>query len=123
MSQDAYRLIAPDGTESEHTVISGTTGPNVIDIGSLYREQGVFTYDPGFMATGSCSSDITFIDGEEGVLLYRGYPVEQLAKHSNFIEVAYLILYGELPTAEELETFDQTIRRHTMLNEGMLKFF
>ena len=123
MSQDAFRLISPKGTESALPVRSGTTGPDVIDIGGLYREQGVFTYDPGFVATGSCSSDITFIDGEKGVLMYRGYPVEQLAKHSSFIEVAYLLLYGDLPTADELETFDQTIRRHTMLNEGMLKFF
>ncbi len=123
MSQDAFRLISPDGTESELPVHKGTAGPDVIDIGRLYRDQGVFTYDPGFVATGSCSSEITFIDGEKGVLEYRGYPVEQLAKHSSFIEVAYLILYGELPTATELEDFDQTIRRHTMLNEGMLKFF
>ncbi len=123
MSQDAFRLISPDGTESELPVHKGTTGPDVIDISRLYREQGVFTYDPGFMATGSCSSDITYIDGEEGVLMYRGYPVEQLAKHSSFIEVSYLLLHGDLPTAEQLEEFDQTIRRHTMLNEGMLKFF
>jgi citrate synthase len=123
MSQDAFRLISPEGTESALPVRSGTTGPDVIDIGGLYRQQGVFTYDPGFVATGSCSSDITFIDGEKGVLMYRGYPVEQLAKHSSFIEVAYLLLYGDLPTAGELESFDQTIRRHTMLNEGMLKFF
>ena len=123
MSQDAYRLISPDGTESEHVVHKGTTGPDVVDIGNLYREQGVFTYDPGFVATGSCSSDITYIDGEKGVLMYRGYPVEQLAKHSSFIEVSYLLLNGELPTAQELEDFDNTIRRHTMLNEGMLKFF
>ncbi len=123
MSQDAYRLIGPDGTESEHAVLTGTTGPDVIDIANLYREQGVFTYDPGFVATGSCKSDITFIDGEDGVLLYRGYPVEQLAKHSNFIEVSYLLLHGELPTTQELEEFDRTIRLHTMLNEGMLQFF
>ena len=123
MSQDAFRLISPDGTESEHAVLSGTTGPDVIDIGNLYREQGVFTYDPGFVATGSCSSAITYIDGENGVLMYRGYPVEQLAEHSSFLEVSYLLLHGELPTATELEDFDQTIRLHTMLNEGMLKFF
>ena len=123
MSQDAYRLIGPDGTESEHTVISGTTGPDVVDIGNLYREQGVFTYDPGFVATGSCKSDITFIDGEKGVLMYRGYPVEQLAAHSSFMEVCFLLLNGELPTADELEAFEETIRRHTMLNEGMLNFF
>ncbi len=123
MSEDAYRLISPDGKETELPVISGTTGPDVIDIGRLYREQGVFTYDPGFMATGSCASDITYIDGDAGVLMYRGYPVEQLAEHSTFIEVAYLLLHGDLPNAAELEEFDQTIRYHTMLNEGMLRFF
>jgi citrate synthase len=104
-------------------VRKGTVGPDVIDIAHLYKEQGVFTYDPGFGATGSCESDITFIDGEEGVLMYRGYPVEQLAEHSSFIEVSYLLLHGNLPTADELAAFDNTIRRHTMLNEGMLSFF
>jgi len=123
MSNDAYRLISPSGKELELPTHSGTTGPDVVDIGRLYREQGVFTYDPGFVATGSCKSDITFIDGEKGVLMYRGYPVEQLAANSNFIEVCYLLLYGELPNAVELEAFDTKIRRHTMLNEGMLKFF
>ena len=123
MSQDAYRLVSPDGKEMELPVHSGTTGPDVIDIARLYRERGVFTYDPGFVATGSCKSDITFIDGEEGVLMYRGYPVEQLAEHSNFIEVCYLLLHGALPTKSELDAFDHTIRTHTMLNEGMLNFF
>jgi len=123
MSQDAYRLTSPDGKELELPVRTGTVGPDVIDIGALYRGLGVFTYDPGFVATGSCESDITFIDGEKGILMYRGYPVEQLAAHSNFIEVSYLLLYGELPTAEQLESFDTTIRTHTMLNEGMLNFF
>jgi citrate synthase len=123
MSQDAYRLISPSGIESELPVRSGTTGPDLIDIASLYREHGVFTYDPGFVATGSCESDITFIDGEKGVLMYRGYPVEQLAKHSSFMEVCWLLLYGELPTADELSGFEELIRRHTMLNEGMLNFF
>ena len=123
MSQDAYRLKSPSGNESELPVLTGTTGPDVIDISKLYAQQGVFTYDPGFVATGSCSSDITFIDGEEGVLMYRGYPVEQLAKHSSFLEVSYLLLHGNLPTTEELEEFDRTIRAHTMLNEGMLNFF
>ena len=123
MSEDAFRLVNPDGKEVELPVHKGTTGPDVIDIGQLYREQGVFTYDPGFVATGSCESDITFIDGEKGVLMYRGYPVEQLAAHSNFIEVCYLLLRGELPTTDELAAFENTISRHTMLNEGMLKFF
>jgi len=123
MSERAYRLVDPDGKELSLPVHEGTTGPDVVDIGKLYREHGVFTYDPGFVATGSCKSTITFIDGEKGVLMYRGYPVEQLAANSNFIEVSYLLLYGELPTAEQLEAFSTTISRHTMLNEGMLKFF
>jgi citrate synthase len=123
MSQDAYRLISPDGKETELQIHSGTTGPDLIDISTLYKEQGVFTFDPGFVATGACKSDITFIDGEKGILMYRGYPVEQLAKHSNFVEVCYLLLHGSLPTASELEAFDHTIRTHTMLNEGMLNFF
>ena len=123
MSQDAYVLRSPDGSEMELPVRSGTTGPDVIDIATLYREQGVFTYDPGFVSTGSCESDITYIDGEEGILMYRGYPVEQLAKHSSFMEVCYLLLHGELPTQDELDWFETTIRRHTMLNEGMLSFF
>jgi len=123
MSQDAYRLTSPDGKTLELPVRTGTVGPDVLDIGALYKQLGVFTYDPGFVATGSCESDITFIDGEKGILMYRGYPVEQLAANSNFIEVSYLLLYGELPTAEQLEAFDTTIRTHTMLNEGMLNFF
>ena len=102
MSQDAYRLISPDGKELQLPVRTGTVGPDVIDISSLYREMGAFTYDPGFVATGSCDSDITFIDGEKGILMYRGYPVEQLAAHSNFIEVSYLLLHGDLPTKEQL---------------------
>jgi len=122
-SQDAYRLISPGGTETELPVRHGTIGPDLIDIGRLYREQGVFTFDPGYVATGSCVSDITFIDGEKGVLMYRGYPVEQLAAHSSFIEVAYLLLHGELPTTAELKSFNDTILTHTMLNEGMLRFF
>ena len=123
MSQDAYRLVSPQGKELELPVHKGTTGPDVVDIAAIYKEQGVFTYDPGFVATGSCKSDITFIDGEEGVLMYRGYPVEQLAEHSSFMEVCWLLLYGELPTRDELDQFEETIRRHTMLNEGMLNFF
>ena len=123
MTKEAFRLTSPSGTEMELPVRSGTVGPDVIDIGKLYKEQHVFTYDPGFVATGSCESDITYIDGEQGILMYRGYPVEQLAAHSNFIEVSYLLLNGELPTASELSEFDHTIRTHTMLNEGMLNFF
>ena len=123
MSKDAYTLTSPEGKTIELPVRKGTIGPDVIDIGKLYSEQGVFTYDPGFVSTGSCDSDITFIDGDKGVLMYRGYPVEQLAANSNFIEVAYLLLYGDLPTAEQRAKFDESIGRHTMLNEGMLRFF
>ena len=124
MTKDAYKLISPDGSSTlELPVRKGSLTPDVLDISRLYREVGMFTYDPGFVATGSCESDITFIDGEKGILMYRGYPVEQLAAHSNFIEVCYLLLYGELPTAEELSDFEQSISRHTMLNEGMLQFF
>ena len=123
MSNDVYTLTSPDGTTTQLPVRKGTLGPDVVEIGGLYRDQGVFTYDPGFVSTGSCESDITFIDGNEGVLLYRGYPVEQLAKHSNFIEVSYLLLYGELPSAQQMEEFNTSISTHTMLNEGMLRFF
>jgi len=123
MSEHAYRLTSPNGVEMDLPVRTGTTGPDLIDVARLYKEQGVFTYDPGFVSTGSCESDITFIDGEKGILMYRGYPVEQLAASSNFIEVSYLLLHGELPTATQLADFDNTIRMHTMLNEGMLSFF
>ena len=124
MTKNAYKLISPDGsTTAELPIRTGSMTPDVLDISRLYRDVGMFTYDPGFVATGSCESDITFIDGEKGVLMYRGYPVEQLAAHSNFIEVAYLLLYGELPTADELGAFEQSITQHTMLNEGMLQFF
>jgi citrate synthase len=123
MTKNSYTLTSPDGSSMDLPVRKGTLGPNVLDIGQLYREQRVFTYDPGFVSTGSCESAITFIDGDAGVLLYRGYPVEQLAEKSNFLEVAYLLLYGELPTADQLNRFDTSIRTHTMLNEGMLRFF
>jgi citrate synthase len=123
MTKDAFRLTSPDGTTTDLPVRRGTVGPDVLEISKLYKEQGVFTYDPGYGATGSCESEITYIDGEQGILMYRGYPVEQLAANSNFIEVSYLLLHGELPSATELENFDHTIRTHTMLNEGMLNFF
>jgi len=124
MTKDVYTLTNADGSSSmELPVREGSVGPNGLDISRLYRDVGMFTYDPGFVATGSCQSDITFIDGEQGVLMYRGYPVEQLAAHSNFIEVAYLLLYGDLPTKEQLESFESSITRHSMLNEGMLQFY
>jgi len=124
MTKDVYTLTSADGSSSmELPVRESSVGPRGLDISRLYRDVGMFTYDPGFVATGSCQSDITFIDGEQGVLMYRGYPVEQLAAHSNFIEVAYLLLYGELPTKEQLEDFESSITRHSMLNEGMLQFY
>lgn len=123
MTKKVFTLTSPDGKTMELPVRQGTTGPDVVEISRLFAEQGVFTYDPGFVSTGSCDSKITFIDGSKGVLMYRGYPVEQLAAHSSFIEVAYLLLYGELPTADELAGFATSITRHTMLNEGMLRFF
>jgi len=107
----------------EMPVRSGSIGPDVIDVGRLYRESGCFTYDPGFTSTANCSSKITYIDGEEGILLYRGYPIEQLAKTSNFVEVCYLLLHGELPTATELKEFDNHITRHTMVHEQMTRFY
>ena len=107
----------------EMPVRSGSIGPDVIDVGRLYRESGCFTYDPGFTSTANCSSKITYIDGEEGVLLYRGYPIEQLATSSNFLDVCYLLLHGELPSADQLKEFDGNITRHTMVHEQMTRFY
>ena len=112
-----------DGKTLELPVLGGSIGPDVIDIRTLYRDMGVFTYDPGFTSTASCESDITYIDGDEGTLLYRGYPIDELAEHSSFIEVCHLLLHGELPTADELENFDWTIRRHSMLHDQFEMFF
>lgn len=107
----------------ELDVLSGTTGPDVIDIRPLYKQLDVFTYDPGFTSTAACDSDITFIDGDKGELLYRGYPIDQLAEKSHYLEVCYLLLYGELPTAAQMEDFENRITRHTMLHEQMQNFY
>ncbi|HKX11427.1 MAG TPA: citrate synthase [Stellaceae bacterium] len=104
-------------------LMSGTVGPKVIDIRHLYTETGHFTYDPGYMATGSCESKITYIDGDVGELLYRGYPIEELAEHSDFMEVAYLLTKGELPTATEKKQFERDITMHTMVHEQLNAFF
>jgi citrate synthase len=109
--------------QSHLPVRSGSIGPDVIDVGRLYRDTGCFTYDPGFTSTANCSSKITYIDGDEGVLLYRGYPIEQLAQNSNFVEVCHLLLNGELPNKAEFESFRNTITRHTMVHEQMTRFF
>ncbi|NOC44558.1 MULTISPECIES: citrate synthase [unclassified Ruegeria] len=111
------------GKEYELPVHSPTAGPDVIDIRKLYGQAGVFTYDPGFTSTASCDSTITYIDGEKGELLHRGYPIDQLAEKSHFLEVCYLLLYGELPAAKDLEKFETTITRHTMLHEQMQYFY
>ena len=104
-------------------VYDGTIGPEVLDIAKLYGESGMFTYDPGFTSTASCESKITYIDGDQGVLLYRGYPIEQLAEHGDFLETCYLLLYGELPTPQQKADFDYTVTRHTMVHEQMSRFF
>jgi len=104
-------------------VYEGTIGPDVIDISKLYAEANIFTYDPGFTSTASCESKITYIDGDEGVLLYRGYPIEQLAEHGDFLETCHLLLYGELPTAAQKHDFDYLVTRHTMVHEQMSRFY
>src|ERR1700749_4927455 len=104
-------------------VFSGTEGPNVVDIRKLYGDADIFTYDPGFTSTASCESDITFIDGDKGVLLYRGYDIEQLAGQSNFLEVCYLLLHGELPDKKQSEDFNRSITMHTMVHDQMSTFF
>jgi citrate synthase len=110
------------GRTFELPILSGTTGPDVIDVRKLYQDTGYFTFDPGYTSTGSCESSITYIDGDEGVLLYRGYPIETLAENSDFMEVCYLLLYGDLPNAEQKRRFEHDIVYHTMLHEQMHKF-
>ena len=112
-----------NGKTSVMNAVSGTIGPEALDISSLMKEQGLFTFDPGFMATASTESKITYIDGDAGVLLYRGYPVEQLAEKSSFLEVANLLIYGTLPSKTQLCAFQDSIMRHTMVNEQLLRFF
>ncbi len=111
------------GKSVELPVLEGSIGPKVIDVRKLYAQTGYFTYDPGFMATAACRSSITYIDGDEGVLLYRGYPIEELAAKSDFMEVSYLLLFGELPTAEQREQFVYDITHHTMVHEQISSFF
>ncbi|MBI0003458.1 citrate (Si)-synthase [Bartonella sp. M0177] len=115
--------ITVDGKSIELPVRKGTMGPDVIEIAPLYKETGTFTYDPGFTSTASCESKITFIDGNKGVLLYRGYPIDQLAEQGDFLETCYLLLYGELPSKKQKEDFDRTVREHTMVHEQFSRFF
>jgi citrate synthase len=124
MERKSFELADPvTGVKTALPVRSGTIGPDVLDIAQITRDQGVFTFDPGFGATASCESKITYIDGDAGVLLYRGYPVEQLAEKANFMEVAYLLIHGELPNSKNLQAFSTSISRHTMINESLLRFF
>ncbi len=124
MANETMRV---DDTSGDRQVdlplLHGTIGPSALDISTLYKEMGVFTFDPGFMATASCESSITYIDGDQGMLLYRGYPIEHLAQQCSFPEVIYLLLYGELPNAKQLSAFQNTLCHHTMINEALRSFF
>ena len=122
MSDTVAKLTIGDQT-FEFPVLSGSIGPDVIDIRSLYSKTGLFTYDPGFTSTAATDSTITYIDGDKGELMYRGYPIEQLAEKSSYLEVCYLLLYGELPTKAQMADFDQRVTRHTMLHEQVHLFF
>ncbi|GAB6139662.1 citrate synthase [Methylosoma difficile] len=122
---DTHKISLSDNGKSlcELPVLTGSTGPEVVDVQTLYKQTGMFTYDPGFNSTASCRSTITFIDGDEGVLLYRGYPIEQLAKECTFLEVCYLLLKGELPEPEELKEFQYHVTMHTMVHDQLTNFF
>ena len=122
MSDATAKLMLGD-KEHDYSVLSGSVGPDVIDIRKLYAQTGKFTYDPGFTSTASCDSAITYIDGDQGILLHRGYPIGQLAEKSSFMEVSYLLLNGELPDGDTLEKFTTTITRHTMLHEQLATFY
>jgi citrate synthase len=124
MSDRKANLVLPNGEESiDFPIHSGTIGPDAVDIRTLLSKTGKVTYDPGFLSTASCRSAITYIDGDEGVLLYRGYPIEQLAKQCDFLEVCHLLLNGELPNAEEKTRFDSKVMRHTMVHDQINNFF
>jgi len=120
--KDKAILKTPNG-EVELPIYGGSQGPDVIDVTGLYAGAGYFTYDPGFTSTASCQSSITFIDGDEGVLEYRGYPIDDLAEHSSFLEVCYLLLYGKLPPREEMQKFEHSITYHTMVHEQLMNFY
>ncbi len=122
MSDNKSVILNAGGKNVELPVHSGTLGPDCIDIGKLYKETGNFTYDPGFMSTASCRSAITYIDGDAGILMYRGYPIEQLAKHSNFSEVSYLLMHGHLPNAQQFAAFEHEVTHHTMMHEAFRTF-
>ena len=115
--------LSVDGKDYALPIYEGTIGPDVIDITRLYGDTGNFTYDPGFTSTASCESKITYIDGDEGLLLYRGYPISELAENGNFLETCHLLLYGELPNKAQQEKFDELVTTHTMVHEQMTRFY
>src|SRR5690606_1871573 len=117
MSNERTATLTVDGVTHEFPILSGTHGNDVIDIRTLGGKTGMFTYDSGFLSTGSCKSAITFIDGDKGELLYRGYPIEQLADQCSFLEVAYLLRNGDLPNEDQKQRFETSIKSHTMLHD------
>jgi citrate synthase len=124
MAEKLATLSFTDGTPPvDFPVLTGNVGPDVIDVRALYAKTGKFTYDPGFMSTASCRSSITYIDGDQGILQYRGYPIEHLAEHCSFLEVAYLILNGELPNKKQLDEFVTIVTHHTMVHEQLIRFY
>src|SRR5512134_813794 len=123
MADKTATLKLPDGKSLDFPVLSGSTGPDVVDIRTLYGKSGMFTYDPGFLSTASCSSAITFIDGDPGILLYRGYPIEELAQHCDFLEVCYLLQYGELPNRKQKDEFVDIVTHHTMVHEQLARLY
>jgi citrate synthase len=123
MAEKNATLKLPDGKTLDFPVLQGSTGPDVVDIRTLYGKSGYFTYDPGFLSTASCSSAITFIDGDNGILLYRGYPIEQLAEHCDFLEVCYLLWYGELPNRKQKDEFVDIVTHHTMVHEQLARLY
>ncbi|MDP5306826.1 citrate synthase [Paracoccus spongiarum] len=123
MAEPKTATLRLEGADYELPILSPTKGPDVLDIRKLYGQADVFTYDPGFTSTASCDSTITFIDGDKGELWYRGYPIEQLAAKSHYLEVCFLLLYGELPTQDQLVDFENRVTRHTMVHEQMHNFF
>ena len=120
---DNSATLTVDGNAKDYGILSGTVGPKVVDVRKLYANTGMFTYDPGFTSTASCDSGLTYIDGDAGILLHRGYPIDQLAEQSSFMEVSYLLLNGELPSKTELEDFTRTITLHTMVHEQLTTFY
>src|ERR1044071_4114099 len=119
----AQASVSLTGAQFDLPMRKGTLGPDVVDISTLYQDTGSCTYDPSFTSTASCESKITFIDFDKGIMLYRGYPIEQLAEHSTFHETCYLLIYGELPTSQQYEAFENSIVKHTMVHEQMIRFY